>query len=267
MTGSMVEEIEVDVDPMTAFTVFTDEFDQWWGDGHIDAWDSSRKIGRRIDGGVGGRVVEVYVDEELELARITVWEPGTRVVWTSSVDDVTIDVTFEAIANGTRVRVIGSVPEGGRAGAGLSFVRMIPQWLPRHLDRRRVGTVRPPLSRMHVVVRYEKPVAAAHWLVAALGLEQTGDLPETDGPDAFPWVELRVGGSSVLLWPLEGERAGSPTHDVWIYVDDLDASFARAEKMGATIIEPIHHHGFRRFVCADREGNHWSLLQAPPTMR
>ena len=39
--------IDVDVDPMTAFKVFTDEFDQWWGNGPIDAWDSSRCIGRR----------------------------------------------------------------------------------------------------------------------------------------------------------------------------------------------------------------------------
>ena len=34
--------IDVDVDPMAAFTVFTDEIDQWWGNGPIDAWDSAR---------------------------------------------------------------------------------------------------------------------------------------------------------------------------------------------------------------------------------
>jgi uncharacterized glyoxalase superfamily protein PhnB len=264
--SQMVEEIDVDVDPMTAFTVFTDDFEQWWGDGHIDAWDSSRAVARRIEGGVGGRVVEVYVDDELELARITVWEPGTRVTWKSSVDDVTIDVTFEAIANGTRVRVVGSVPDGGVGAAGLSFVRMIPQWLPRHLARRAAGVTRPDLNRLHVVVRYEKPVAAAHWLVDVLGFEQTGDLPATDDGDAFSWVELRVGGSSILLWPLEGERAGAPTHDVWVYVDDLDEAFDRVEKAGTTIVEPIKHHGFKRFVCADPEGNVWSLLQARPTM-
>ena len=36
---SMTEEIDVEVDPMTAFTVFTDEFDQWWGNGPIDAYE------------------------------------------------------------------------------------------------------------------------------------------------------------------------------------------------------------------------------------
>ena len=28
---SMTETIDVSTDPMTAFTAFTDEFDQWWG--------------------------------------------------------------------------------------------------------------------------------------------------------------------------------------------------------------------------------------------
>ena len=51
--------IDVDVDPMTAFTAFTDELDQWWGNGPIDAWDSSRCIGRRLEPGVGGRLLEL----------------------------------------------------------------------------------------------------------------------------------------------------------------------------------------------------------------
>ena len=38
---------------------------------------------------VGFTVLETYDDGELELARITVWEPGSRVEWESSVDDVT----------------------------------------------------------------------------------------------------------------------------------------------------------------------------------
>lgn len=55
---------------MTAFTVFTDELDQWWGNGPIDAWDSSRAIGRRIEPGVGGRLIEQYADDALELGRV-----------------------------------------------------------------------------------------------------------------------------------------------------------------------------------------------------
>jgi hypothetical protein len=38
---------------MTSFRVFTDEFDQWWGRGAIDAYDSWRLVERLIEGGVG----------------------------------------------------------------------------------------------------------------------------------------------------------------------------------------------------------------------
>jgi len=151
--------IDVDVDPMTAFTVFTDELDQWWGNGPIDAWDSSRCIGRRLEPGVGGRLLEVYEGDALELGRVTVWEPGARVCWQSSVDDVVIEVYFEPAGNGTRVRVDGIVPDGKTADAGLSFVRMTPEWLPRWMERR--PAPRPELSRLNVIVHYAKPVAAA----------------------------------------------------------------------------------------------------------
>lgn len=83
---TMSETVDVDVDPMTSFTVFTEELDDSWGNGPIDAWDSSRVVGRRIEPGVGGLLLEVYSDGALELGRVTVWEPGARVSWTSSVD-------------------------------------------------------------------------------------------------------------------------------------------------------------------------------------
>ena len=119
---TMSESVDVEVDPMTAFEVFTQELDQWWGNGPIDAWDSSLSVARRLEPGVGGRLLEVYPDDVLELGRLTVWEPGARVSWTSSVDDVTIDVTFHPLDGGhTRVRVDGTAT-GPHAGAGFSFV-------------------------------------------------------------------------------------------------------------------------------------------------
>ena len=149
--------VDVDVDPVTAFVAFTDEIDQWWGNGPIDAWDSSRCIGRKIEPHVGGRLLEVYEDDALELGRVTVWEPGARVCWQSSVDDVTIEVRFTAIAKGTRVEVDGTVPGNNVDCAGLSFVRMTPEWFPHWFDRRPLQ--RAELSRLNIVVYYEKPVA------------------------------------------------------------------------------------------------------------
>ena len=268
--SDMTEAIEVDVDADTAFSAFTEDFDDWWGDGHIDSWYGYKVVDHRMEPGVGGRVLEVHEDGELELARITVWEPPHRVAWQSSVDDVAIDVRFDPLgADRTKVSVRAEIPTGGTDRGGTSFFRMIPQWLPPHLARKAAGTTRPSLGRLHVLVRASKPVALVRWLADVIpGLDHEG-LPAEDGPDAFPWLELRAGGSSIVVWKAEDGHELSPTanHEVWVYVDDLDAAFERARANGATIIDPIHEHGYRRFVLQDPEGNRWSLLQARPALR
>jgi uncharacterized glyoxalase superfamily protein PhnB len=266
---TMSETVDVEVDPMTAFTVFTAEFEQWWGNGPIDAWDSSRVVSRRIEPGIGGRLLEVYPDEALELGRVTVWEPGAQVSWASSVDDVTIDVTFEQLDAGrTRVRVDG-IATGPTAGDGFAFVRMTPQWLPRYLDRRAEGRTRRALGRLHVVLRSARPAATARWLVDAFGFESPGDIPEQEPEPDHTWVELRVGDGegAIILWGLEaGGTVSAGDCMPWVFVDDLDAHLAQSEKAGAAIVSPITHHGFRSYTAADCEGRHWVFAQASPSV-
>jgi hypothetical protein len=263
---SMTEVIDIATDPATAFTVFTDEFDQWWGCGPIDAYDTWRLVERRIEGGVGGRLVEDYGDEERVTGTITVWEPGARLSWATG-DDVTIDVTFEAHAAGTRVRVTGTVPDGLDGSDGLSMVRMAPQWLPRYVARRADGRARPDYGRLHLALRSAKPAATARWLVDVFQLEPTGDIPgDIPGDDGDPdltWIELRVGSSFVVLWGGGGAvGADSP----FVYVDDLDAHREHAEAAGATIVSPITEHGFRSYTAADCEGRHWVFAQSGPRL-
>ena len=99
--------VDVRVDPHTAFSAFTDEMDHWWMRSPISYYDSSRAIARRCEPGVGGRILEVYDEagDALELGRITVWEPGVKLQWLSSVDDVEVEVRFAPIAGGTNVQV------------------------------------------------------------------------------------------------------------------------------------------------------------------
>lgn len=76
---SRTSQVEVAVDPLTAFTAFTEELDLWWVRGPINAYDSGRLVAMRCEPGVGGRIMEVYnadSGEGLELARITAWELG-----------------------------------------------------------------------------------------------------------------------------------------------------------------------------------------------
>ena len=131
--------VEVAVDPKTAFTAFTEELDLWWVRGPINAYDSGRLAEMRCEPGVGGRILEVYEVERgegLELARITAWEPGERVAWKSSLDDVSIDVRFEPTAGGTLVRLEATVAEGGEDRGGSSFVVVSPPWFGAWIRRR-----------------------------------------------------------------------------------------------------------------------------------
>lgn len=258
--------VEVSVDPLTAFQAFTAEIGHWWVPGPINAWDFSRAVTRRIEPGVGGRVLEVYADDVLELGRITVWEPGIRLVYRSSVDPTEVDVRFEAVDAGTRVRVEHFVLPGGDPDqAGLFWPNVIHWLVPwcraRDLDR-------PPrvLARLAVALRYQDPAAAARWLAAAFGLSSWDRIPAED--DQLSWIELHVGNVAVLLQPLDGKWAPEPvTHAVWVYVDDLDAHLARARAAGAMVISGIDGHGFRSYEAEDLEGHRWTFAQASPAMR
>jgi len=109
-------------------------------------------------------------------------------------------------------------------------------------------------------------VAAARWLADVFGFESPNPLP--DDQRGSPWIEVRVGNSSLMVFGLDnGPPDGAPaTHVPWVYVDDLDAHFNRARDAGATIVEGIRRHGYRSYVAEDLEGHRWTIAQARPTM-
>jgi len=267
--------VEVRADPETAFTAFTEEIDLWWVRGPINAYDSGRLVEMRCEPGVGGRILEVYEaasGEGLELARITAWEPGERVAWQSSLDDVSIDVRLEPTAAGTLVRLEATVAEGGQDRGGSSFVAVTPPWFGAWM-RRRDSAPREPreLARIGLTLRYERPAAAARWLADTFGFESPSPLPEGDNPltdeqYGFPWVELHAGNASLVIEPLEGAANFSlGTHEPWVFVDDLEGHFARAREHGAKIVQEIERTGFTSYVALDLEGRHWRFAQARPT--
>jgi len=112
MGSSVTASVEVDLDPATAFAVFTDEIDSWYKRGPHSWMFPDRARGIRFEPGVGGRLVEVHDEatgEGFEFGRITAWEPGVRLVFTDLVssappDALTeVEVRFEASSAGTRV--------------------------------------------------------------------------------------------------------------------------------------------------------------------
>jgi uncharacterized glyoxalase superfamily protein PhnB len=226
-------------------------------------------VTRRIEPGVGGRVLEVYDDatgDGLELGRITVWEPGSRLVYRSSVDDTEVDIRFEPVVGGTRVRVDHYVLPGGDAEqAGLFWPNVLHWLVPWCADR---DTARPPrrLAPLGVGLHYQDPPAAARWLAAVFGLSSWDKIP-AEGEQSS-WIELHVGNAEVLLFQADGKWSPEPvSHTVWVYVDDLDAHFAHASAGGATIVSGIQQHGYRSYTAEDVEGHRWTFVQASPAMR
>ena len=253
--------VEVAVDPATAFTAFTDEIDCWWVRGAINFFDSGRAIAMRIEPGVGGRVLEVYEGDALELGRITLWEPGVRLTYRSEVDDTEVDVRFERSDRGTRVHVTQTLLPGGERA--LYFWPTVVSWLVPWCEQRNRRSTPREIARLSIALYYEDPAAAARWLAGAFQLESWSGVPaEGEQP---PWIELHHGNVAILLF--QGERVEGPvTHMLWAYVDDLDGHFAHAKDAGATIVSEIEHQGYRAYVAEDVGGHRWTFAQARPTM-
>lgn len=269
---SVQSSVEVSVDPTTAFSVFTEEIHCWWIQGPINFFDSSRAYGKRIEPGAGGRIVEVYDQgsgDGLELARITVWEPGARLAWQSSIDDVEIDVRFDASDGGTLVRVEATIPEGGVDRGGTAWVRMTPVWLEKWVVRRDQVPHEPlRLARLAVGVHYTKPATAARWLRDVFGFEPAADIPDVDPEPDHTWIEFHIGNSSLMVFSRAGDLGEDApvTHTPWVFVDDLDAHYAHAKAHGASV-QDIWQHGARAYEATDLEGNRWTFAQASPLMR
>jgi uncharacterized glyoxalase superfamily protein PhnB len=253
--------VEVPLDPQNAFTAFTDEIDSWWVRGPINFFDSGRAVAMRIEAGVGGRVLEVYDGDALELGEITIWEPGAQLAYRSLVDDTEIDVRFEAVEGGTRVRVTQTLlPEGEKA---LYFWPNVLPWLASWCAE---PNGRGEIARLSIALYYADPAAAARWLARVFQLGTWSGIPaEGEEPD---WIELHHGNVAVLLFRLDEQPARNEavTHMPWAYVDDLDAHFAHAKEAGATIVSDIQERGYRAYTAEDVGGHRWTFVQARPTM-
>lgn len=276
-TPVVSSEVEVQVDPQTAFTAFTEEMDLWWQRGPINFFgDSARIVEVRCEPGVGGRIVEVYdrpdSAEGFVRARITEWEPAARIAWDSEADDVQTVVRFERTDTGTRVVVEHYIPVDGVDRGGTAWSRTVPKWFGRWCARRdRVPHELRDISRVALALYYERPAAAARWLADVFGFESLDELPMGEDPlphteYGHPWIEFSVGSARLMVFPVEPDRAAGSATIPWVYVDDLEAHFAQAKGRGAAIVEEIHEYpGSRVYVADDLEGNRWTFLQARPT--
>jgi hypothetical protein len=118
-----------------AFRIFTEEIDAWYKRGPHSFHEPDKAVGLRFEPWLGGRFIEVHdavTGEGIEIGRVSVWEPGRRLVWTDT-EGTEVDVQFDAYIGGgdaqTRVRLEHRGLERLAPGRGIQ-VRDYGWWLP-----------------------------------------------------------------------------------------------------------------------------------------
>ena len=143
---------QVDVDPETAFRIFTEDVDAWWQRGPGQRFGGERRGVLRFEPGVGGRLVEVFEDDAgaYEVGRVRIWERGARLVFGFRAlafqpgEETEVEVRFEPTSGGTRVTLEHRGWSRFRAGhparhgfEGPAFEGMLGLWWADHLRRLR----------------------------------------------------------------------------------------------------------------------------------
>ena len=131
----------------------------------------------------------------------------------------------------------------------------------------------PHVERLIPVLTYRDIAAAHDFLVRAFGFEGQGVNRDNEGNavhgevragDAAIWLH-RVTPEHQLTSPIATDVANS---GLFLYVDDVDAHYERAQAAGARIESPPvdQPYGQREYAARDLEGHRWwfgAMLEAP----
>ena len=128
------------------------------------------------------------------------------------------------------------------------------------------------------MLSYEDGVAALEWLAKASGFRELARRMEPDG--RLSHGEMEAGGGLIMLATPTRDYESPRRHrehceqarkwlavpyvidGVLVYVDDLDAHYARARSAGAVILsEPEEGPPGRRYRAEDLEGHRWYFFQ------
>jgi uncharacterized glyoxalase superfamily protein PhnB len=113
----------------------------------------------------------------------------------------------------------------------------------------------------HVV--YHNLAAALAWLSKAFGFSEHYRYGEP-----ISGAQVHLGPAWIMLRSGRADQAnpaqlGYGTQSLTVFVDDVDAHFARAKSAGAKIVEDLHEteYGERQYGVQDLEGHHWLFSQ------
>ena len=215
---SVSSEVEVAVDPATAFRAFTEEMDLWWLRGPINFWsDGARRRDpvrarrrrahhrgpRRPRRGRGARARTHH-------PMGTGGAGGVGELARRRADRGDVRRDRRRNTGEGRARRAGRRPRQGWHGLEPRrpevVRRLVRQTRPR--DHEQID-----IARLSLGISYARPAAAARWLAQVFGFEPDGELPEGDDPlpeteYGHPWIEFRIGNAVLNVFKLEGERTG-----------------------------------------------------------
>jgi uncharacterized protein YndB with AHSA1/START domain len=112
MTSQVYVALRVPANPSRAFEAFTEEISLWWQPNRLFQLTPSGDGMLTFEAGVGGRLLTTLSNgEEFEIGRVSIWEPGRRLVFTWRPASFTpdqsteVEVRFEGIGDETRISI------------------------------------------------------------------------------------------------------------------------------------------------------------------
>jgi uncharacterized protein YndB with AHSA1/START domain len=112
MTSRVFIALRVPADPARTFEAFTNEIGLWWRPDPLFQITTQGDGKLAFEPGVGGRLMTHLNNGEIfEIGRISVWEPGSRLVFSwrqasfSTGQSTEVEVRFEALGEETRVSI------------------------------------------------------------------------------------------------------------------------------------------------------------------
>ena len=118
------------------------------------------------------------------------------------------------------------------------------------------------MPRITPYLYYEDVAGMLDWLARSFGFRERMRIPGPEGKIMHAEMQLADG---VVMMGCPGpdyrnpKHLGAVTHNLYVYVDDLDRHFESAKRAGAKILEPPadQFYGDRRYGAEDPEGHHW----------
>jgi uncharacterized glyoxalase superfamily protein PhnB len=115
---------------------------------------------------------------------------------------------------------------------------------------------------------YRDVAEALEWLARAFGFKEE---MRTATPSGGMHGEMSFDGQRIMMgqgardWGMVSAReAGTATMGVFMYLDDVDTHYGRAQKAGAEIVHPPRNESYgRTYTARDLDGHPWFFTRPP----